>query len=183
MTQTWQMHTRERRKAPVKSGFVYSRFCVLSWSAGWPHGDICDSIDVNLILQWNQKPCVILMWGLSKRPRIHWGDDTTHAHKHSHTPAHAHTHTLKKRNETHVFAWCEGKSLIYTRRRRATQHIENTAHSTHTHGDRYFSWDHSTVDHDTHQTGTSALWTLWHWGITGQMPTEWTMLVPSGLVL
>lgn len=91
--------TREKRKAPVKSGFIYSSFCVLSWSAGWPHGDICDSIDVNLILQWNQKPCVILMWGLSKRPRIHWGDDTTHTQARTHTSSHM--HTLWKRESKH----------------------------------------------------------------------------------
>ena len=105
-------HT-QRRAEKRSRRLTYSKLCVFffffSWSAEWPHGDTFDSCcDVSLILQWNQKPCVILMWELSNGPRIHWGDDTTKTHAHTHT----HTHTLTKRKFKRLtLAWRKGTSL------------------------------------------------------------------------
>lgn len=45
----------QQKEAEVIS--LYSNFCVFYRRAKWPHGDICDCIDVDPTSLWNQKPC------------------------------------------------------------------------------------------------------------------------------
>lgn len=138
-------------------------FFVKCWVATWWHFWL---FDVSLILQWNQKPRVILMWELSNGPRIHWGDDTTKTHKH--------THMLTKRKfKSRTLVWRKGTSLTVLHK------VQKNGESVYKHkrGDWYFPRDYSGIDHDIHQTDTSTRWTLWLWGIMGQMPAEWTVTV------